>query len=104
MGEFCVWEDCDQEASYCEGHAHELVNPLGVKIERLTAEGTRKDDYWRGVLRGLESDIMKRLRCIPDKSMRCAPLGCSTSAVSAAFRALDVCQPGAVATRQDSDD
>ena len=26
---FCVWEDCDQEASYCEGHAHELVNPLG---------------------------------------------------------------------------
>ncbi len=28
---FCVWEDCDQEASYCEGHAHELVNPLGLQ-------------------------------------------------------------------------
>ena len=25
---FCVWKVCDQEPSYCEGHAHELVNPL----------------------------------------------------------------------------
>lgn len=45
LNEFCEWEDCDQEPVYCEGHAHELVNPLGLnirgqqtEIERLTAE------------------------------------------------------------------
>lgn len=24
---YCTWEDCDQEAMYCEGHAKELINP-----------------------------------------------------------------------------
>jgi len=31
----CIWEDCDQQAIYCEGHANELVNPLGVNINQL---------------------------------------------------------------------
>ena len=25
----CIWDDCDQEAIYCEGHALEFVDPLG---------------------------------------------------------------------------
>lgn len=25
----CIWEDCDQQAIYCEGHAREFVDPLG---------------------------------------------------------------------------
>jgi hypothetical protein len=25
----CVWEDCDQEAVYCHGHAREFIDPLG---------------------------------------------------------------------------
>lgn len=60
LNEFCEWEDCDQEPVYCEGHAHELVNPLGLnirgqqtEIERLTAE---RDD-WAAVSEMKDSQI-----------------------------------------------
>ena len=26
MNKLCLWEDCDQEALYCEGHALEFAN------------------------------------------------------------------------------
>jgi hypothetical protein len=35
---YCIWEDCDQEALYCEGHAEELMLP---KLDALRAENTR---------------------------------------------------------------
>lgn len=31
----CIWDDCDQDAIYCEGHAHEYMQP---DIELAIAE------------------------------------------------------------------
>lgn len=42
----CVWEDCDQQALYCEGHAHEFVNPLGCDITAMRTEIERLRDLF----------------------------------------------------------
>ena len=42
MGGRCIWDDCDQEAVYCSGHARELVQPeiggLSDEVEALRAQ------------------------------------------------------------------
>ena len=41
----CIWEECDQEAIYCAGHAEEFMLPqklrLESEIDRLSTENKR---------------------------------------------------------------
>lgn len=40
LGTCCIWEDCDQEPIYCEGHAREYVAGLTAPAEVGKAEAT----------------------------------------------------------------
>jgi hypothetical protein len=41
-GEFCIWEDCDQEPVYCPGHACEFANVTDEnEATRLRADNER---------------------------------------------------------------
>jgi hypothetical protein len=34
----CIWDDCDQEAIYCEGHAREYVDPITLGYPSLVGQ------------------------------------------------------------------
>jgi hypothetical protein len=44
----CIWDDCDQEAIYCEGHAREYVAGL-ADVARLATAGLSDDDCRRAI-------------------------------------------------------
>lgn len=60
-GGHCIWEDCDQTAIYCEGHAHELANPLGIDLPAAMARHARNTAEQQRVLRFF-SDVREAQR------------------------------------------
>lgn len=81
----------DQQAAEIERLRTEVANlKLANDEARKSLDGNVL--HWSRVLRELEEDILRRLREIPEDNMYTAPLGCSTSAVCAAFHALDECR------------
>lgn len=64
MNTFCVWDDCDQEALYCEGHAHELVvtphQAAMLGFARAALQIMQENDEW-GV--DVLDEIADRAQC-----------------------------------------
>lgn len=110
LAEAMYKRECDyvgaDHGGYCIAENIKTLQSFEEEIERLTTEVSnlklandeaRKSldgnlTYWHDVLRILENDILRRLREISIPSMQTAPLGCTTSAVCAAFRSLNECQ------------